>query len=212
MKTTWLLALAGATTIAVVAVGFVILPAKGARPGPGPGDAGAAGDTSLVHIPATWATGTGHDLPTLVASTDVTFTGTVVGRSGQRDIPVSEVLPGRSLPITQFDVRVEEVAAGRLSAGTVIVVEQPGGQVTKPDGSSVAYVLEGDVPIAVGQKYLFFASFKDNGALAAAPFARFPIKDGSVTAPEGWAILGAVSQLSGAAVRDAMSEVRSDAN
>lgn len=165
---------------------------------------GSGGDEAapqVVEVEARWATAIAGDVPSLVAASDVVFVGTVEERTGQRDEPLSE--NGRTIPVTSFSVRVEDVLAGSTVAGGLVTVDQAGGT-----AGEVTIVLEGDTPLETGGRYLFFATPGDNGALRAPPFGRMQVVDGRVRGPAGWETLGAVAQLAGLSVPQAVSEVQ----
>jgi hypothetical protein len=165
---------------------------------------------TVVEIPARWATDIASSVPALTEASDVVFVGRVVRPLPQR----SERLPGRAnggtgteFPISAFEVAVESVMSGPLSAGASVVVEQPGGTRTGSDGAYTV-VLERDERIRPGQTYIFFATQKENGTLTAPPFGRFVIgQDGKVDAPDAWQELPASQELSGMDMAEAAAVI-----
>lgn len=158
-----------------------------------------------IAIPALWAWGDAEDLGTLIHSADVVFRGTVVALKSQRpalSLPAGAE-PGTTaprwadMPVSQFEVRLESVVSGNLTTGTAVTLEQLGGVETRPDVRQVRIMLEGDEPIEVGQTYLFFGSFQEDGSMVAPPFGRMKVRaDGRLVAEPGWGHLGALTELS----------------
>jgi hypothetical protein len=168
-----------------------------------------------IEVHALWALGDAKDVPTLLGKADVVFRGKVVAFKGLRPSlsqpggSAPEAPPPRSadLPVSQFEVRVESVLSGTVPTETV-VLEQIGGVQTRPDGTRVRIGLEGDERIHVGQKYLFFASFQEDGSVVASPFGRMKVRqDGSLVAESGWEHLGAMTDLSRRKLEDAEREI-----
>lgn len=172
-----------------------------------------------IEVPALWAWGDAQDLRTLARRADAVFRGIIVALKGQRPRPAqaggeapAEVAPRWDLPVSQFEVRVESVVSGNLPTGTVIL-EQIGGVETRPDGARVRIGLERDEPIHVGQTYLFFGSFQDNGTVVAPPFGRMKVRpDGSLVAEAGWDQAGAPAELSRRQLEDAEREISAAAH
>jgi hypothetical protein len=155
-------------------------------------------------MPARWAWGDAARLDTLTKSADVVFSGTVV-RVEQRTVGTASGGGDASgqaprfldLPLSEFELHVESVVSGNLTAGSAIVLQQLGGVETRPDGTQVRIMLNGDDPLRVGEKYLLFASFQKDGSMTAPPFGRMKVRaDGSLVAEEGWGHLGALKELS----------------
>jgi hypothetical protein len=184
------------------------------------------GDLTVVEIPTRWATANAQDMKTLLASSDAVFVGEVAGLIEQRNVefggPTSAAdappaaNPGKdavarraSVPISVFQVTIVRSIAGGLTEGQKASVEQPGGVITRSDGSQAQVVLDGDELLTPGTKYLFFASVKGNGALTSAPFARFTVRDGESLAPlDGWSGLPVARQLNDRSVDEAADTVR----
>jgi hypothetical protein len=149
---------------------------------------------------------------TLTAESDLVFVGTVSAELEQRSEAagrLQEIEGSEGFPISRFVVSPEQVVSGGLSRTMTdtVIIEQPGGEMTRSDGTVVEVSLEGDEPLEVGRQYLFFASAKENGTLAAPPFGKLPIVGGAIVAPEGWATIGAVQQLAGLQMSAALAEV-----
>jgi hypothetical protein len=166
----------------------------------------------VVHVPTRWATGNASDLNTLVASSGTVFVGRVAALKETRlEDPFGGVGPAGErprLPVSLFEVLVEASLAGGTSAGSTVVVEQVGGVAINPDGNRTRYVFGGDEPMAVGERYLFFAATNSNGNLVSAPFGRIAVgQDGTLVPAVTWTELGAVRQLSGLRVEEAGREV-----
>jgi hypothetical protein len=165
---------------------------------------------TVVDIPARWATDIASSVPALTQASDAVF----VGRVGRTLPQRSEHLPGRAnegtgmeFPISAFEVTVESVMSGPLTAGSSVVVEQPGGTQTG-SGGDYTVVLESDERIRPGQTYIFFATQKENGTLTAPPFGRFVVgRDGKVDAPDAWQELPASQELSGLDVAAAAAKI-----
>jgi len=199
------------TSALIAPVIFLALMTACGSPGP---DRETAGGEGVIEISTLWASGNAHDLATLVATSDAVFVGEVTARAGQRLEPPSSGLPsgGRKpaeLPISVFEVRVERAIAGAPAQGSTVVVEQPGGTLVQADGSELRILFEQDEALRVGARYLFFSSWKGNGALNAPPFARLEAVPGGALAPlAAWQNLGALSALAGLSVDEALGEVR----
>jgi hypothetical protein len=212
----WLLILASAgLSLFVFACGGGADVPEGVAPG---GDTAATQDEELptLEMPSLWAWGDAERLDTLIASADVVFTGNVLTLKGQRPVlsqpgGAEPEAPGprwADIPVSEFEVQVESVVAGNLAAGTVVPLEQLGGVETMPDGSRVRLALEGDEPIQVGQTYLLFASFQENGSIVASPFGRLKVQaNGGLAAEQDWAHLGALQQLSRMRLGDAERQI-----
>jgi len=214
---TWLLALALAgLTLFVFACG-------GDRSDPSTDDAGATGHHKIaggeqlpaVMLPARWAWGDAEQLNTLIGSADVVFRGHVAALKSQR--PLTPRPPGAEaggaaprwadMPVSRFEVRIERVVAGNLTAATAFF-EQLGGVETRPDGTQVRIMLNGDQPIEVGETYLFFGSFQEDGSIVAPPFGRMHVRpNGGLVAEAGWEDLGALAELSRRNLGDAERQI-----
>lgn len=179
-----------------------------------------SGDDSIptVSVAPLWSTAAATDVNALTEAYPVVFVGTVQALSGQRDEPIAPGSgSGATLPISLFDVLVDERINGDVADGANVTIQQAGGLITRSDGTQARVVIENDTPILVGETYLFFATWapSGSGALVTAPYSRFPLDDGSVRAPSAWQNLGAVqaiagAQLSGvrATVADALEDAR----
>ncbi len=162
----------------------------------------------VVEVPALWAPI--DDLPALVASADVIFVGEVTAQKQQRDGgPKGHEGPlGRGYPVSVFEVTVERVVAGDLSAGEVVAFQQAGGLLTTTDGSTIRIVLEHEEPIKVGERYLLFASQQENGAFATAPFGRMRVKGAdTLTALDDWKHLKGLEKLARLPLEAAIREI-----
>ena len=168
-----------------------------------------------VALPARWAWGNAESLGTLISSADVVFSGTVIALKGQRPAlspsvgleTQGEAPRWADFPVSQFELRVENVVSGNLTPGTA-VIEQMGGVETRPDGTQVRLMLRGDEPLQVGGKYLFFGSFQKDGSIVAPPFGRMNVRpDGSLAAEAGWEHLRALAQLSRGNLGDAERQI-----
>ena len=184
------------------------------------GDAGSAepsashGDDGIpvVHIPTRWATGNAADLRTLVATNGTVFVGRVTGLKETRlEDPLGGAGPSSDrarVPVSVFEVKVDASLAGGARERSTVLIEQAGGVSLNLDGSHKLFVLGGDEPLAVGERYLFFATTKSNGNLTAPPFGRFTVSgDGTLLPSATWARLGAVQQLAGLRVEEARREI-----
>jgi len=214
---TWLpiLAAAGLSLFVLACGGGTDEPTNGTAPN---GDATAAqgGELPTIELPSLWDAGSADRLGTLIGSADVVFRGNVVALKGQRP---ALSRPGGAesgaprprwgdTPVSQFEVLVESVVSGSITPGTSVTVEQLGGVETRADGTRVRLMLEGDEPIEVGQTYLFFGSFQDDGSIVAAPFGRMKVgPDGSLAAEPGWEHLGALTDLSRRNLGDAERQI-----
>ena len=117
-----------------------------------------------------------------------------------------------SFPISVFQVKVVRSIVGDLTVGQSVALEQPGGLITRTDGSRARIVLEGDEPIQVGTRYLMFTYVRADGTLASSPFGRFIVgNDGSIAPLGKWASLPVARQLDGASVEEAAGEVQAHA-
>lgn len=176
----------------------------------------AADGLPTVPMPALWAWGDAENLRTLTGSADVVFTGTVVALKGQRTVSSQSVGPEpgvptphfASLPVSEFEVLVESATSGNVTQGTVVTFEQLGGVETRPDGTQVRTILEGDAPIEVGATYLFFGTFQADGSIVAPPFSRMKVRpDGTLVAEAGWGHLSALAGLSRGNLGDAERQI-----
>ncbi len=168
-----------------------------------------------IEVPALWAWGDAQDLRTLTVTADAVFKGTVVSLKGERpqapnaagDAPGAPAPRWADLPVSQFEVRIESVVSGSLLTDTA-VYEQIGGLETTPDGTRVRIMLERDEPVHVGQTYLFFGSFQDDGSVVAPPFGRMKVRpDGSLATEAGWEHIGVPADLSRRTLGDAEREI-----
>jgi len=179
-----------------------------------------AGGAQVVAVPAHWAWGDAERLGTLIGSADVVFTGTVVALEGQRPV-LSQPGGGGSeastprwanIPVSQFEVRVESAISGNLTPGSAVTVEQIGGVETRPDGTQVRLMLHRDQPLQLGEKYLFFGSFQEDGSIVAPPFGRMKVgPDGRLVAEASWEHLGALAELSRGNLGDAERKISATA-
>ncbi len=194
-----------------IAAAVVLAPAALGACGGGDADDGTREKgLPVVEVPARWATAIASSVPALTDASDVVFMGRVARPLPQR----LEHLPGRAnggagteFPISAFEVAVESVMSGSLTAGTTVVVEQAGGTEHGPDGAYTV-VLEQDELIRPGWTYIFFATWKENGTLTAPPFGRFAIgQDGKVDAPGVWQRLPAAQELAGLQMAAAVAEI-----
>ncbi len=217
----------GRGAFGVVAGWLLILLAACGGGSDGPEDGARADGTTAapgeelptVAMPARWASADAERLDTLIGSSDVVFSGTVVALKGQRPVGASQPggeEPGAAsaprfadLPVSQFEVRVESLISGELTPGAAVTLEQLGGVEIGPDGTQVRIQLEGDALLQVGQKYLFFGSFQENGSIVVAPFGRMKVQpNGSLVAEPGWGHLGALAELSRGNLGDAERQIR----
>jgi hypothetical protein len=159
----------------------------------------------VAHVAARYATALAADLDTLVASTDTSFVGEVVGTASQRELTFGDT--ERSVPVTTYLVRVDE-SNGEPAVGAIVETEQMGGVVKDSQGNDVRVALEFDAPMYTGDRFLFVAT--DHGDyFTASAFARFPVRNGRIAAPEAWQDLGASRELAGATVAEALELVGS---
>jgi hypothetical protein len=179
----------------------------------------------IVGVPARGAAANARDVQTLVQTTDAVFVGEVTALSGQRQERLGPaanegassnrpekpaVRRAATFPISVYEVLVRNSLDGPFVAGSQVVIEQLGGLTTRADGSQANIILEGDELLAVGRKYLFFASVQPDGIVTSAPFARFSVSsDGSIAPLEAWAHLPAAQHLAGMSVEAATVEVQS---
>ena len=176
---------------------------------------GSSGNTATVErdadglpvarVAARYATALANDLDTLVASTDATFAGEVIGTGQKRYLQIGQG-PEQPLPISVFVVRVE-ASTGQPAVGSVVKVEQLGGVTI---GGEVRVLLIGDTAMSVGSRYLFFARQDGPKTFSASAFARFPIEDGRVTAPTGWEATGASQALAGVTTAEAIARLAAE--
>jgi hypothetical protein len=193
-------------------------------------DSEVTADAPVVEIPTRWASANARDMKTLIASTGTVFVGEVTGLSEQRTAqlggPTSagDASPGdnpgdagtgrrqASIPISVFEVTVVRSLAGGLAEGQTATLEQPGGVITRTDGSQARIILDGDEALTIGTRYLFFASVRGDGVMTSAPFARFTVRDdGSIAPLSEWSGLPVASQLTGVGLDDAAREVQAGA-
>ena len=193
---------------------------RGERPGDGNREATSgvgssqADDIPEVEVPALWAVGEARDIQTLTSSAEVVFRGRVLAFKGQQSAKSpagSEAAGARprwaDLPVSRFEVSVENVMSGQLPT-TTVVLEQIGGVETRPDGTQARIRLEDDPPVRVGTTYLIFGKLQPDGSVAAPPFGRLQVRgDGSLAAEAGWEDLGALRELSKRKLGDAEREV-----
>lgn len=171
-----------------------------------PDDAAERGADGLpvVRLHARHASALAEDPATLAASFDAVFSGEVIAEGGQRRLEPGED-DQRPLPLSVFLVRVE-ASAGAPVPGSVVEVEQLGGVTAGGDGP-VRVLVDGDTLMEPGGRYLLVASEEGPATYSAASFARFPVEDGLVTAPEGWEETGASRELAGLTVAEAMARL-----
>jgi hypothetical protein len=214
---TWLLVLAAAGLSLFVfgCGGGTDEPTNGTQPG-GHHHSAHGHELPTIELPSLWDAGSADRLGTLIGSADVVFRGNIVTLKGQRTA-LSQ--PGGAesgaprprwgdMPVSQFEVLVESVVSGSITPGTSVTLEQLGGVQTGPDGTRVRLMLEGDEPIEVGQTYLLFGSFQDDGSLVVAPFGRMKVgPHGSLAAEPGWEHLGALADLSRRNLGDAERQI-----
>ena len=154
---------------------------RGERPGDGNREATSgvgssqADDIPEVEVPALWAVGEARDIQTLTSSAEVVFRGRVLAFKGQQSAKSpagSEAAGARprwaDLPVSRFEVSVENVMSGQLPT-TTVVLEQIGGVETRPDGTQARIRLEDDPPVRVGTTYLIFGKLQPDGSVAAPP-------------------------------------------
>jgi hypothetical protein len=178
---------------------------------------GQPDEPQAVVLGTRWRTDDIKDLATLLASSETVFAGTVSELSGQRleelSPPAAAAPAGdadkppakrvTSLPISVFDVRVEEVWKGTLDASDIVIVEQAGGTVRSSDGAETRILLEGDEPIVIGETYLFWFGSTSGDRFVTSPFRRLEVSDsGRFDAMAGWRNLGALRALSGLRAAD----------
>ena len=156
--------------------------------------------------------------------TDAVFVGDVTALRGQRQerlAPTGSESPDGNapekpatrrpvdFPISVYEVMVRRSLAEAPAEGLNVVLEQPGGLITREDGSQARVILEGDEMLEVGRTYLFFASMNADGVVSSAPFARFVVShDGSLAPLKSWAELPATQRLASLGVEEAAIEVR----
>lgn len=194
--------------LALVILGVVAVAACG---GGGDETSLTSATTETVAIPARWATANAASARTLADSSDQVFVGTVVRKTGQETLDVRSMAPAddpgadRTLPLSLFEVRVDESVAGDLGIGTLVVMEQLGGVHTRGDGSEVLVVLDGDEPLEEGAQYVFFAddSKTTPGRIGSSPFARMKVTGGGLEAMERWRDLGATQELTAGGLESA---------
>lgn len=178
-------------------------------------------NVTTVEVETLWAAGLASDLETLTETSTHVFVGTV-GSSNQRLEPRHEDVANvadsgkpfaspDSFPITTYQVTVSSITKGDLSPGKSVEIDQPGGLVTEDHGRQVRYLLEGDLPLESGASYLFFARINANGSLSSAPFARFEIVDGVVSGSSSWTHTGAIAEIGGLSIAEALREVEVEA-
>jgi hypothetical protein len=179
-----------------------------------PSDAATSHEDHIAtaHIPTRWATGNAKDLRTLVATSGTVFVGRVTELKETRlEDPFGGAGPSGnrpSVPVSLFAVAVESAVAGGAATGSTVIVEQVGGVSAGQNGIPTQFVLGGDEPLAVGARYLFFATTGSSGNLTTAPFGRFEVSgDGTLAGAQQWADLGAISQLDGLRVDEARRQI-----
>lgn len=115
-------------------------------------------------------------------------------------------VPGEDPPtLTGYSVRVTTVLKGAgIRPGDTVTVHQAGGM-----RKGTAYQLEHDPVIQIGAAYLFFLKDADGSALAGPPYGRFQVgRDNRLTPADSyWESLGAVKELSGLSVEEALRRV-----
>jgi hypothetical protein len=173
-----------------------------------------AANVPVNDVPVRWASANARDLPTLLRSTGTVFVGRITALKGQhtQQIGRGAVVPGSggpsvSFPITEFEVTVVRSLQSGLEEGSSLALEQPGGLITRTDGTPGRIALEGDEPIDVGKTYLIFGSVRADGVLTTTPFGRFVVENGRASPPEGWEHLPAAKQIAGRTIDDVALEV-----
>jgi hypothetical protein len=189
---------------ALGALVLLALAGCGSSGGGGDGVERDADGLPVARVSARYATALAAGADTLAAAMDVTFAGEVIGTAEQREVALGQGSEA-PLPVSVFLVRVD-ASSGAPAVGSTVRLEQLGGvtESAASDAGKVRVILDRDTPIAVGQSYVFVARQDGPETYSAAPFARFPVEDGLIVAPEGWAETGASRELSGATVAEAM--------
>lgn len=158
----------------------------------------------VVRLHARHASALAEDPATLRASFDAVFSGDVIAQGEQRWLDLGEG-DERPLPLSVFLVCVD-ASAGAPEPGSVIEVEQLGGVRTGSEGP-VSVLVDGDILMETGGRYLFVAQQDGPETYSVASFARFPVEDGLVTAPDGWEETGASRELAGLTVAEAIARL-----
>ena len=211
--------------VALASAGLLVVACGGGGGGDVPGGDVSSisvdeGSLPVIEMAARWAWGDAERLDTLIGSADVVFSGTVVTLKGQRPVlttpegtePGAPVPHFADLPVSQFEVRLEAVVSGNLTQGAAVTLEQIGGVEMRPDGTRARIMLKGDEPFQVGQKYLFFGSFQQDGTITVPPFGRMKVRpNGSLVAEAGWERLGALEELSRGNLGDAERQISATA-
>ncbi|MEX0785443.1 MAG: hypothetical protein WD939_02290 [Dehalococcoidia bacterium] len=171
-----------------------------------------------LEIGARWASANAADLSTLIRTNPVAFVGTVVRLKEQRDeslVDPTLVGAGRrtgSLPVSFYEVRVDDAWSQGVEPGATVIVQQAGGVASGPDGDAVRLVLEADEPLEAGSSYLFFttASRIEPSALVTSPFARLYVSsDGRLEPLSAWRHLPGLQAVAGLGVEQARAAVES---
>jgi hypothetical protein len=142
----------------------------------------------------------------------VTFTHKSLAPTGPSGIPAATVTGKPTLaagvepgyPTSHYRVRIEQVLAGSESVGDVALVYQWGGDETMPGGATERWILDGDAPLEVGQRYLLFLTQTPDGGgeLVAAPWGKFHLTDRPETLDAQWATTGVVADLVSRSTRE----------
>jgi hypothetical protein len=180
-------------------------------------DSPVSSQPETIHIPTRWASANAADIRSLVGTSEVVFVGTVARLVDVREetlIPATsgspvDGKPGRgasTIPISVYEVSVDRQITGEAAVGSTVLYEQAGG-LTERNGVLTHVQLAGDEPVRPGITYLFFASHKANGALAAPPYGRVEVTSEGIKPAERWAQLGALQRLAGLSVGDAAGVV-----
>jgi hypothetical protein len=172
-------------------------------------------DVPVNEVPVRWASANARDLSTLLRSTGTVFVGRVTALNGQRTQQIGRgaVVPGNggpsaSFPISEYEITVVRPLRGAPPEGSTLPLEQPGGLITRTDGTPGRIALAGDEPFGVGKTYLIFGSLREDGVLTTAPFGRFTFDDGAASPLEGWAHLPVAQHLTGRSIEDVAREVQ----
>jgi hypothetical protein len=190
---------------------FVLTASCGGEPSDGARQE-ADGELPVAEIDTRWAIGEASDIATLLRERRWVFVGAVTslreqleadlvpGDDGPQATVPGKPLPAQSgpppIPVSIFDVRVEDVIAGELSPGEMVTVRQTGGMHVQSTGETIRVILEGDEPLEPGRSYLFFVSPNEFGNFVTSPIARMTVEDdGSFAALAEFADLGAMRQL-----------------
>jgi len=172
----------------------------------------ASAELPVARIEARWATGQAASVASLTASHGWVFVGEVTGLEETLEIDLvpgddgpQATVPGKPLPaqsgpptmpVSLFNVRVDDVITGDLVAGETVTIRQSGGLHTQSTGEVIVVELEGDTLLVPGASYLFFVSPSDSGEFRTSPIARMEVsQDGSFEAVPGFGGLGAMREI-----------------